>query len=79
MQPWANMQWFVGCSHVVERASQWLCDHHSSRLLNCETAEKKVTQTDQVYGEQLHYLGNTNTAVLVKGLRYLLFFMHIKL
>ena len=56
-------------SDVVERASGWLRDHSDLRLLNCETAEKKITTLEELYSDTLKYIDKGYTPVLVKGVR----------
>ena len=59
---------YVG-SAVVDRANLWLKEHGSYQLLNCETAEKKVTLAEEVYNDQMSYSTEYGVSSFIKGLR----------
>ena len=56
-------------SVLMMRANQWLQQQPGSSVFSCETLEKKVYETADIYGQSLQYTAKGNSSMRIKGLR----------
>ena len=56
-------------STLIPKANYWLCDNIHSRLVKCETIEKKIKAVDELHIDNVLFTPSGKHAVCVKGLR----------